>query len=278
MSVLIGRRRLFVASLAAATVLLVLAASAMASEVVYSNVPATLAGNYASVGAEAYSYGEFGTQVELGGTARNNPQVEVVMSAWACQFGTWFNHTCETPSTKKFKWPLTLKMYEVGEQNQVGEQLGEVTKSFSMPYRPSEDHVHCPEGGQWYDATTATCFHGLAFAVKFPTVKVKRLPKRVILGISYDTSHYGPAPVGEHNECNAKSSGCYYDALNVGLAEPSENLLTKGANPTEPYIEILQAGAAEETCGNTADVGKFVPSECHAFWEGDQPLFQITTH
>ena len=237
-----------------------------------------LPGNFASVGAEAYSYGEFGTQVELAGTARNNPQVEVVMSAWACQFGTWNAQTCETPSKKKFKWPLTLKLYEVGEKNQLGEPLGEVTKEFAMPYRPSDDPVHCPASGAWYQASTETCFHGLAFKVKFPRVKVKRLPKRVIVGISYNTSHYGRVPVGDKNECNLKSAGCYYDALNVGLAEPVEKIPVTGVNPTEPYIDILNAGAAEETCGNTAVVGKFVPSECSTYWEGDQPLFQINAN
>jgi hypothetical protein len=275
MSVLIGRGRLVVAGLAAVGVLMVMAASASA-ETVYSNVPGTLEGNYASVGAEAYGYGEFGTQVELAGAARNGPQIEVVMSAWACQFGAWFAGTCETPSKKKFKWPMTVKLYEVGEKNQVGEKLGEATKTFSMPYRPSEDHVHC-ESGRWYDATTATCFHGLAFKVKFPRVKVKRLPKRVVVGISYNTSDFGPTPVGK-TACNEKSGGCYYDSLNVGLAEPAENLLTAGANPAGPYINVLNAGYDSETCGNEAEVGKFIPAECEGYWEGDEPLIQISAN
>ena len=60
--------------------------------------------------------------------------------------------TCETPKlTKKFKWPLTLYVYEVGEKNTVGEKLGSVTKTFAMPYRPSDDLIHCPSGEQWYE-------------------------------------------------------------------------------------------------------------------------------
>ena len=251
------------------------AATAVASETVYSNVPAKLAGNYASVGAEAYSYAEFGGQLELGGTKRNKPQVEVVMSAWGCQFGTWYNATCETPSPKmKFKQALTVKLYEVGEKNQVGEPLGEVTKTFKMPYRPSDDTVHCTEG-RWYDATESKCYHGYAFTVKFPAVNVLRLPKKVIIGISYNTSHYGPSPVGDKNPCNTKSAGCYYDSLNVGLAEPAEKLLTVGANPTEPYINLANEGALSEACGNKEDVGKFGPTECNEFWEGDQPMVKV---
>jgi hypothetical protein len=114
--------------------------------------------------------------------------------------------------------------------------------------------------------------------VKFPVLNVLRMPRRVIVGVSYNTSHYGPGPVpvGDKQACNTKSAGCYYDALNVGLAEPSEELLTTGADPTEPYIDLASAGALAEACGNGALLGKFGPTECNAFWEGDQPLIQIT--
>jgi hypothetical protein len=267
----------------AATVLFAVFAAntaiASASEVVYSNVPASLPGNFASIGAEAYSYAEFGGQTELAGIRRNRPQVEVVMSTWACQFGTWFANTCETPlPNKKFKWPLTLKMYEVGERGGVGEEIGQVTKRFAMPYRPSDDPAHCEEG-RWYDAESKTCFHGKAFVVKFPALKVLRMPKRVIVGISYDTSHYGPEPAGDKNECNLRSAGCYYDSLNVGLAEPGEALLTLGADPSEPYLDLANAGAVgSEACGNDEVLGKLALDECPSFWEGDQPLIRITAH
>ncbi|HVN42013.1 MAG TPA: hypothetical protein VMT50_04465, partial [Steroidobacteraceae bacterium] len=166
-----GRTRCLLAAVTAAAGLAVMATSASA-EVVYSNVPAKLVGNYASVGAEAYSYAEFGGQTELAGTARNAPQIEAVMSIWACQYGTWYQHTCETPKPKKkFKWPLTLKLYEVGEKNAVGEKLGEVKKTFAMPYRPSFDPINCTEG-RWYDAAETQCYNGFAFKVKFPKVKV----------------------------------------------------------------------------------------------------------
>jgi hypothetical protein len=250
-------------------------ASASASEVVYSNVPLTLPGNFASYGAEAYSFREIGGQLELAGSARNHPQVEVVMSTWACQFGAWFNGTCETPKpTKKFKWPLTLRMYEVGEKGVVGEKIGEVTKTFGMPYRPSEDHVNC-ETGRWYDAESKTCFHGKAFIVKFPALKTLRMPKRVIVGISYDTSHYGPKEVG-NTECNTKSAGCYYDSLNVGVKEAEEGLPSFGSDPSEPYISLADNGAVgSEGCGNNAVVEKFELDECFAFWEGTQPLLRV---
>jgi len=249
------------------------AAVASASEVVYSNIPNTLTGNYSSLGPEAYAYAQFGGQVELAGTARNRPTVEVVMSTWGCQYGQWsIKGTCETPQpSKKFHWPLTLSVYEVGEKNSVGEKLGSVTKVFAMPYRPSDDTIHCPSGEQWWDAAESQCYHGYAFKVKFPPLKVLRLPKRVILGISYSTSHYGPEPQGNATACYTKSAGCYYDSLNVGLEEPGENLLTVGADPAEAYV---QSTSSEVTCGNTALETSFGETTCLT---GYQPLFTITT-
>ncbi len=275
---ILPRLSLLLASAMVAIGALAIGSSAASAEVVYNNVPEALAGNYASVGAEAYSYAEFGGQMELAGTARNKPTVEVVMSAWACQFGTWYQATCETPQPqKKVAVPMTLKMYEVGEKNAVGEKIGEVSHTFKMPYRPS-DSTKCVEG-RWYDEAEKTCYHGLAFKIKFPALKVLRMPKKVIIGLSYNTSHYGPAPLGDKNPCNAKSAGCYYDALNIGLAEPVEKLLTTGADPAEPYINISNPGASSEACGNEAGTaGKFGPSECPVFWEGDQPLIRITAH
>lgn len=270
--------RLLMATTAVAVCAVAMSAgSAMAAEIVYNNIPTTLPGNFASVGAEAYSYGEFGGQVELGATARNKPQVELVMSAWACQYGTWNAATCETPKpSKKVKVPLTLTVYEVGEKNTLGEEIGKETHTFAMPYRPSDDVINCTEG-RWYQASTKECFHGFAFKVKFPALKTLRLPKHVILGVSYNTSHYGPAPLGDKNPCNLTSAGCYYDSLNIGLAEPAEKLLTVGNIVNEPYIHILNAGAASEACGNeAAALAGFAASECNAFWEGDQPLFRIT--
>jgi hypothetical protein len=91
---------------------------------------------------------------------------------------------------KKVEVPMTVKLYEVGEKNAVGEQLGEAKKTFAMTYRPSDDTVHCTEG-RWYDAAENTCYHGLAFKVKFSGIKVLRLPKRVIVGLSYNTTPTG---------------------------------------------------------------------------------------
>ena len=70
----------------------------------------------------------------------------------------------------------------------------------------------------------------MAFTVKFPSIKVLRLPKRVIFGISYSApASYSPVPQGNATACYTKSAGCYYDSLNVGLEEAGEGLLSLGA-------------------------------------------------
>ena len=39
------------------------------------------------------------------------------------------------------------------------------------------------------------------------------LPANVIWTVEYNTSHYGPAPIGQNTACY----GCRYDSLNIGL-------------------------------------------------------------
>ena len=43
------------------------------------------------------------------------------------------------------------------------------------------------------------------------------LPANVIWTVEYNTSHYGPAPIGQNTACYGTSGGCGYDSLNIGL-------------------------------------------------------------
>jgi hypothetical protein len=52
------------------------------------------------------------------------------------------------------------------------------------------------------------------------------LPDTVVYGIAYNTSHYGPNPIGEADACYTSSGGCPYDSLNIGLEiRPKNGLL-----------------------------------------------------
>lgn len=261
---------------------LVLSAGASAKTVVYNNIVQPLPGNFASIGFEATSTAEYGGQVELAGTARKSPSVTVVMSAWACQEGSWTRgETCRTPKPKKkFGWPLTLNIYSVGAGGAVGTKLASVTHTFKMPYRPSTS-FECTEVGDkgaWYDASAPgtgieKCFHGLAFPVTFkPTVSAP-LPSNVIISVAYNTSDHGEHPIGA-TSCQSSHEGCYYDSLNVAEIEPAENGLTVGSDPTES--QYINSGLSENYCGSSANLNTFAATGvCPEWWEGDQPAFKV---
>jgi hypothetical protein len=185
------------------------------------------------------------------------------MSAWGCQFGSWTNNTCETPKpTQKFKMPITLNIYEVGQGNTVGPKIGTTTKTFKLPYRPTRS-PKCGgpgyeqyEKGTWYDPASNKCFHGMAFTITFKALKLQVRQKEIIT-VSYNTSHHGPAPVGE-TACNSTVAGCYYDSLNVAITEPAEGTLTVGKNPTKALY--LNSTYAAMYCGSTTPVGAFGPT------------------
>ncbi|HEV2979912.1 MAG TPA: hypothetical protein VGX51_00655 [Solirubrobacteraceae bacterium] len=251
---------LAVALAAAASALTLTAASANAA-VVYDNIPGTLPGNFASFGNEAYSNAEFGGLVEFPSIGFKKQAVTVAMSAWACQEGNISEDTCKTPEpSKKFKWPITLSIYEVGPENSVGPKLASVTKKFKMPYRPTaNDGICVPKGfeaGTWYDAAVDKCFHGMAFTISFKALKIQ-LRKREIITVTYNTSDHGPAPVGAL-PCRSTKAGCYYDSLNIATTEPFEGTLTVGSDPTKSLY--LNSTYAAMYCGSSTPVGTFGPT------------------
>jgi hypothetical protein len=280
----IGRGRSVLAIAAVLVGVLALSASAAsAREVVYNNIVSPLPGNFASIGFGATQTSEYGGQVELAGAARKHPIVTAVMSAWACQEGSWaVGSTCITPKpNKKFHWPLTLNIYSVGMGGAVGTKLASVTHTFGMPYRPSTS-MACTEAGDkgaWLDAaapgaeTIEKCFHGMAFTVTFHPKASTPLPSNVILSVAYDTTNYGAAPAG-FRACDASPAGCYYDSLNVADIEPVEKGLTVGANPTES--QYVNSQNAEMYCGSTESLGTFAASGvCPSVYEGLQPAFKV---
>jgi hypothetical protein len=267
--------KLAVAVVIAAGALAMAAGAASAGEIIYDNIPSPLPGNFASVGNEAYSMSEFGGEVEFAGSARNNLNVKTVMSSWACQRGNWVAETCESglPKMKSyFRIPVTFRLYEVDPGNTLGALLWQRTKPFKMEYRPSGSSK-CA-GGRWYDEATATCYHGKAFVISLTGMKVRHLPSKAIISVSYNTTDHGPSPIGEA-ACSKTSAGCPYDSLNVALAEPGEHTLSLGADPTEELF--VNSTYSEMFCDGGTE-GTFGPSNCPAFWEGQQPMFEVSAN
>ena len=226
-----------------------------ASNIVYNNIPTSIPGNVPSLGYEATSTSEFGGQVSLAGAERENPIITVLMSSWACQSGSWNTGTCVTTEDATFSHPITLKIYNVNPDNSVGTVIASNTITFDMPYRPSAD-PSCGDG-RWSDGEN--CFNGKAFPISF-TFNGITLPDNVIIGVSYNTSHYGETPL---------VTGGPYDSLNVGT-NPTPSVGTSLPTNNDAYLDSTWSGAY---CNGALGTGSFrLDAGC---WTGYLPAFKV---
>jgi hypothetical protein len=164
------------------------------------------------------------------------------MSSFGCQSGTWYGFNCATTPGTVFSLPITLNVYSAGSPTPGG-LLFSKTQTFAIPYRPSADNINCigDNAGKWYSASENHCYNGLANNVTFDLTSINvLLPNSVVFGVSYNTTHYGPAPVGESAPCFTTSGGCGYDSLNIGL---SPNVVA-GSKPftNTLYWDTIYAG------------------------------------
>lgn len=268
---MIGKIPRLVGAMIAVTAILAIAASAASAAKIYNSIPMPVPGNVPSVGFQANQTSEFGGQVEFAGTKRKSESVTVLMSSWGCQEGSWTNDTCHTVGGATFAWPLTLNVYEVGPANSVGAQIGTVTQTFNIPFRPSANNGKCtgPNLGKWFHA--GTCFNGKATKVTFNLTGVT-LPSKAIVSVAYNTTNYGAAPVGP-KPCNAfNPERCPYNSLNVGVREVGEGPPALGTDPfpSSTYINSTTAG---NYCSNPGAVGTFGISE--GCWTEEQPTFEV---
>ena len=187
-------------------------ADAGTGTVIFDNTPGpkVTTQNLPSVGAEAYSFNEFGAGVTfLASTPRHLQTVTVTMSSWACQSGSWTGSPspCVTTPGATYQAPITFNVYKVGPSNTVGALLASVTQTFTIPYRPSADATQDPlTPHEWYDGTS--CFNGKAWDVTF-TFSGQMLDNDVIFGIAYNTDNHGYTPLGGSNSP--------MDSLNVAM-------------------------------------------------------------
>jgi hypothetical protein len=257
----------------ALSVLLIGVTSSFA-DVIYDSTVTPLPGNLPSEGMEAFGLREFGDGITFAGTARKLVNVKVTLSSFACQAGGWGTGDCATTPGATFSLPVTFNIYNAG--NPVpGSQIATVTQTITVPYRPSADPVNCTgaNAGKWYDANSGMCFNGQAVNVSFDFSSLNvALPGSVVFGVSYNSTHYGPNPIGESAACFSTTAGCPYDALNVALAP----VVTVG---TKPYFNTLYQNSvfASEYCdGGIAGVGIFrLDSPTVACWAGFNPAAQF---
>lgn len=180
----------------------------------YNAIPAKVTGNVPSVGPEAYGFSEIGDQVTLGGKGRTLQSMSVVLSSWGCEDGGWTTNDCVTTPGATFDVPITFTIY-ADNAGTKGSAIATRTQTVAVAYRPSASPM-CT-GGRWYNEKDATCYNGLPQTVKIDMSGLNAsLSTNVMWAVSYNSSHYGPAPLGEA-ACYTESGGCGYDSLNVGL-------------------------------------------------------------
>jgi hypothetical protein len=234
-------------------------AKAATREPIYDNIPSTLPGNVPSFGFEADGLSRFGQRVSFKQpSSQHNGQIQIVMSSWACEKGTWFEGNCSSKKKHSIKWPVTLNV-----------EGFRITANVGIPYRPSASPIcatsEFEKPGAWYDAAENRCFNGKDFVVTYVMPKHPLLPNTgVDVSVEYNTTHHGFAPVGS-SACSATPQGCPYDSLNVGVILPEEGLPTVGSSGE---ALLINSTSAELYCGNESEVGKTEVVFCPSFYEG----------
>ncbi len=250
-------------------------------KVVYSNIPSTVPSNLPSDGFEATSTSEFGGLVSLGPGPRSNPVVEVLMSGWACQSGTWFGKNCSTTPGAKFSEPITLNIYDVGPGNSVGSLVYSDTQTFEIPYRPSADPSCTGADAGKRKGADGQCDNGLAVPISFDLGGTHvSLPDRAIVSVAYNTTDYGYDPQGTQFPCHATSGGCGYDSLNVGLIDNVAPSVGTDPAPNTVYEMTTGAAFTNGTLGVFSPDVAASPTDPKGFGDNGyyQPAIAITTN
>ena len=253
-------------------------ASTNALTVIYKSTLKPLPANLPSVGAEAYSFNEFGDEITFApSTPRNVKKVIVTLSSWGCETGHWYSGDCFTNPGDTFALQMTLNIYHATSTDPstdpvpAGSLIASVTQSFDIPYRPSASPL-CTgaDAGKWFKNGQG-CFNGLATNVRFKFPFRNVLPDTVVYGITYNTTHYGYNPIGELTLCYISSGGCPYDSLNIALA-PAVTIGSK------PYPDtVFQNALAGDYCDSTPTPGTFnLDSPTSACWGGYVPAVQFS--
>ena len=258
---------------------------------IYNTVPTTLPGNVASEGPEAYAFAELGDGIGFYASSGTIGKVTVIMSSWACQSGTWQAGCVSSGRNPTFNQDITINLYSsTGDINTgytVGSALsgGSITQTFAIPYRPSATPGNCTDSSEWYNKKDKTCNHGIAFpiTVDFSSLGIPVPPNgQLIVTVAYNTTHYGPFPIGEQAPCFASQAGCPYDALNISTDT------TDGVYPANPGYQLDHNGIfvnytlPNSSCTGTIvtgmveqDTGTYINKTC---WEGYHPEITVTVN
>ena len=217
-----------------------------AATTVYDATASTLPPNIASVGYEATSTTEFGDYVHLGGTNRVLNTVTVTMSDWAL-YSDYSTDARYSGNAVTWSHPVTVNVYSshLALNGVPDTLLASKTESVSIPWRPAADPT-CAGGTAWR-AGDGLCYNGKAFNAVFdlssPGVT---LPTDVIVGITFNTGHYGTPAIG---------SAGPYNSLNVGAETSKTPMVGTDDNADNGFWNTSFAGFYAD--GGAAGVGTF---------------------
>lgn len=187
----------------AAITLGVLASFSAQAEVIYSNIPSVLPGNYPSLGYEATSTSELGDHIAFAPGARKLNTVTVTMSNWALA-SEYANNPLYSSNATGYQHALTFNIYNYTNDTAAGSLIASNTISALIPWRPEADPT-CPGGTAWRDGS-GNCFNGLAFNVVFDfSGQNIILPDDIVFGLAFNTADYGSNPIhlpGPYNSLN----------------------------------------------------------------------------
>jgi uncharacterized protein (TIGR03437 family) len=193
---------------------------------IYNTIPAPLPPSLPSRSFEGNATSEFGNRVGFAGTSRRLASVTVTMVTWG-----YHSKYPNTPGPNGWNHDITLNLYSVNNSDlsRPGSQIGTITQTFLIPWRP-EPAPQC--GGTLWLAPDGGCNNGMAFNITFDFSGLSlTLPDQVIFGVAYNTQSFGQNPIGQIGP---------YNDLNVGL-NPT---VTAGSNLSAPqaYVNSTAGG------------------------------------
>jgi hypothetical protein len=185
------------------------------TEVVFNNVPATLASSYSSFSPVNNQSSGLGNYLKLAKNARNLESVEVTLVTWAkaASYPAW-----QAANPQGYNHVARLSLYRMTETKQLV-FLTEVEQAIFVPWRP----LTLPNGSPY-------TLNGFAFTVSFAFPLGTTLPEKVLALVSYNTQSTGFAPLGVAGP---------YNELNVALGSSATPTTVGGDADPGAVLKVL---------------------------------------
>jgi hypothetical protein len=230
---------------------------ALLGEAQFDAAPNPLPLNLPSVGFEATATSELGDLIRLAGTEHFVESVALTMSSHAIR--------SDFPGASPFGFshPITLKIYSVDRRSGTpipGAVLASVTQTFLIPWRP-EPEANATLPARPWRGTDGILYSGLAFTLTIDLASLAlSLPHEIIAAVSFNTEHFGPAPIGAPGP---------YNYLHMGVT----NALPAAGTNVEPDALFWKTAVASNYSDDGASGVNLLRRDPE--WLGFQPAIRI---